>query len=92
MRAALGALRVSQTPLPRKSYQGIAASLRFLTTEAAVSNARPTDASSVSTPKLDVALPSLADLYLKEGDNVVVAVSGGVDSSVTLRLLAELVS
>lgn len=57
-----------------------------------------------------IKLPTLDDLYLKEGDNgelaarhsthtrrkwltatVVVAMSGGVDSSLTLRLLANLV-
>ncbi|WOO76681.1 tRNA-specific 2-thiouridylase MnmA [Vanrija pseudolonga] len=59
---------------------------RQLSTSTASSAATVTAADGLQ----DIKLPTLDDLYLKEGDNVVVAMSGGVDSSLTLRLLANL--
>jgi len=49
--------------------------------------------SSVLTPAAVKALvPSMQDLVLWKWDQVTVAMSGGVDSAVVLRLLSEMVS
>lgn len=93
MWAALGAKRACRSRTRTACYP-LALLLRrelsSVATSLASSSTTPPPTPPASTTKL--ALPTLADLYLNEGDNVVVAVSGGVDSSVTLRLLSELVS
>ncbi|WVQ63448.1 tRNA (5-methylaminomethyl-2-thiouridylate)-methyltransferase [Kwoniella botswanensis] len=47
-------------------------------------------ATTVSQRDVDRLIPSLEDLGLQAGDDVTVAVSGGVDSATTLRMLCEL--